>query len=269
MIYDIARRSSQTELDGVEIVKHLAIGVVDGTVTFIDNNKVKKMRGKCAGFVANNVEHCRIRGDVDAAICGDGLFTEIGPTRFVRNMLLECVESLSTQCNAVHEKQYPLHTSCAHKSVNQGNTSTGFASAGRHDQKKQTAIPFDTLHDRSNSLELEITSRDCRVDQLIRERFLMLPYEEKALQVLPCGETMDLLRWGLAEIPKEDCVTIRVKAEGQLPAVIRLDVLALLFRLFASEFCTLRRLLGFDYGQWLPVFSEENVIAKLSGAGLV
>jgi hypothetical protein len=97
----------------------------------------------------------------------------------------------------------------------------------------------------------------------------MLPYEEKALQVLPCGETMDLLRWDLAEIPKEDCVTIRVKAEGQLPAVIRLDVLAILFRLFAPEFCTLRRLLGFDYGQWLPVFSEENVIAKLSGAGLV
>jgi hypothetical protein len=67
---------------------------------------------------------------------------------------------------------------------------------------------------------------------------------------------VDLLRRGLAEVPKEDFMTIRIKAEGQLTAKLRPDVLAVLFSLFASEFCVLGRLLGFDCGQWFAVLAK-------------
>jgi hypothetical protein len=79
---------------------------------------------------------------------------------------------------------------------------------------------------------------------------------------------VDFLRRSLAETPKEDFVTIRIKAERKLTAKLRLDVLAILFRLFTSEFRVLGRLLGFDNGQWSAVLTKKNIIAKLPGAGL-
>jgi hypothetical protein len=116
-------------------------------------------------------------------------------------------------------------------------------------------------------LELEVTSSDCRIDQLIGERFLVLPNVEQPFKILPRGETVDLLRRGFAEVPKEDLVTVRIKAKGQVTAKLRLNVLAVLLGLLSPQFCVLRRPFGFDDCECLTILAEENIVAKFFGFG--
>jgi hypothetical protein len=43
----------------------------------------------------------------------------------------------------------------------------------------------DTFHNRPDGLNLEIAASDSRIDQLIRERFFVLPNVEQAFKILP------------------------------------------------------------------------------------
>ena len=94
----------------------------------------------------------------------------------------------------------------------------------------------------------------------------MLPNVEQPFEVLPRGEPMDPLWRGFAKVPKEDFVAVRIEAEGQFAVMLRLDVVAILLGLLASEFSVLGSLLGFDDRQRLAVLAQENVVAKSSGA---
>jgi hypothetical protein len=44
VVNDIAGRGGETELDSIKIIKDFAVGVVNRTVTFVDDNEVEEMR---------------------------------------------------------------------------------------------------------------------------------------------------------------------------------------------------------------------------------
>jgi hypothetical protein len=96
VIYNISWRGCKTEFDGVEIVEHFAVSVVNGTVALIDDNEIEEMWRERVGFVVDDIEHCRVCGDIDASICGGRPFAKFRPPRFVRDMLLEGVKRLFT-----------------------------------------------------------------------------------------------------------------------------------------------------------------------------
>jgi hypothetical protein len=73
----------------------------------------------------------------------------------------------------------------AHKGVDKSDACASFASTSRHDKKKTAAAPFDAFHYRPNGLNLVITASDSCVNQLICERFLVLPNIEQAFKILP------------------------------------------------------------------------------------
>ena len=118
-------------------------------------------------------------------------------------MLFEGVESLSAQRDAVHKEKDPLHMSGSRKGVYQGDTSPGLAGPGGHDKEEPAAVLFNAVHNRPDGLELKIAACDSGVNQLIGERLLVLPEERQTFEVLPRGETMDLLGRGFAKVPKK------------------------------------------------------------------
>jgi hypothetical protein len=69
-----------------------------------------------------------------------------------------------------------------------------------------------------------------------------------------------------AKIPKEDFMAVGIEAERQFPFISLLDVVAILFGLFAPYFGVCRRFLGLDYGDGFAVFAKQNVVAELTGA---
>jgi hypothetical protein len=59
---------------------------------------------------------------------------------------------------------------------------------------------------------------------------------EQPFKVLPGWETVDLLRRGHTQIPEENLVTVGVEAERQFTTILFLDIVAILFALFAAQF---------------------------------
>ena len=78
VVDNVGRRGGEAECDGLEVIEHLAVGVVDGAVAFIYHDEIEEMRRERLRLVPDDVEHRRIRGDVDAAVCGDDLFADLG-----------------------------------------------------------------------------------------------------------------------------------------------------------------------------------------------
>ena len=204
VVHYIPRRGSEAELNCVEIVEHLAIRIVDGAVTFVDDNQIEEMWRERGGFIVDDIEHRRVRSNVDSAVGGDALFAGLRPAGLVGDVLFESVERLPTQGDAVNQKQNALHMPRTHEGIDQGDASAGLSGAGGHDQKKPAAIPLDPFHHRTDGLKLEIAASYSSVDQLFSEGFLVLPNEEQAFEVLPCGEAVDSLRRRFAKIPKKD-----------------------------------------------------------------
>jgi len=98
------------------------------------------------------------------------------------------------------------------------------------DIKNQTVVLI------AYGLKLIVTAGDGRVNQLVGERDFVLPNVEQPFKVLPGWETVDLLRRGHTQIPEENLVTVGVEAERQFTTILFLDIVAILFALFAAPF---------------------------------
>ena len=92
----------------------------------------------------------------------------------------------------------------------------------------------------------------------------MFPNEKEAFEILAGRKAVDPLRGRLAEIPKEDFMSVGVEAEWQVATIPRLDVLTLLFSLLASDLRIRRGFLGFHHSNRFAVLAEKNVVAKLA-----
>ena len=67
--------------------------------------------------------------------------------------------------------------------------------------------------------------------------------------------------WGIvANIPEENIISISIETEGEITVKFFLNVLAILFGLFSTEFRVFRSLFGFYYSERFSVFSKENII---------
>ena len=194
VIDDVCRCCRQTQRDGFEIVEHFAIGVVDGAMAFVDHDEIKKMGRKSMGLIANDVEHRRVRGNVDATIFGKKFFAIIGPAGLIGHVLLECSQCMFAQCNTVYQEQDFFGMASAHQCISHGNAGTGFAGTGGHNQKKITLLLFDAFQYRTYSPNLVVTPGDGGVDELLRQRLAIAADIGEALQIISGWEANDFAR---------------------------------------------------------------------------
>lgn len=111
--------------------------------------------------------------------------------------------------------------------------------------------------------DLVIAPGDRGVDELLRQRFAIATNVGKTFQIIACGEADDLAGRGILQIPEIELVAVGVETEWQLATQMLLDVVAILLGLFAANGGVAAGLFGFDHGQRLPIFAQQDVIAEL------
>lgn len=68
VVDDVGGGGRQTEGDRLEVIENFTVGVVNGTVAFIDDDEIEEVRREMLCFVPDDVEHRRIGGH---SKCGD------------------------------------------------------------------------------------------------------------------------------------------------------------------------------------------------------
>ena len=220
VVNDIGGRGGQPQGDGLEVVEDFAIGVVDGAVAFIDHDEIEKMRRQLLRLVPDDVEHGGIGGDIDAAVLGDELLADIGPARLVGQMLLEGGQCLFAQGDAIDQKKDLFGMSGAHQGIDHGDAGAGLAGAGGHDQQEVALFLFNAFQHGANGADLIVASGDGRVDQLLGQGLAVAADVWKPLKIIASGKADDLARRVVVQIPEIDLVSVGVKAERQLAALV-------------------------------------------------
>ena len=105
VIDNVPRCRRESQSNGFEIIEDLAVGIVNGSMTLIDDDEIKKMRRQVLRLIPDDVEHGGVSRYVDAAIFGDEpLFADIGPARLIGQMFFERCQRLLSERNAVNQE---------------------------------------------------------------------------------------------------------------------------------------------------------------------
>lgn len=102
------------------------------------------------------------------------------------------------------------------------------------------------------------------LDELLCQWFAIATDIGKAFQIVTGGKANHFARRSIFQIPKVGFEAVGVKAERQLAAQLLLNVVAILLGLLAAYGCVPAGLFGFDNGQWLAIFTQQDVVAELS-----
>ena len=204
-------------------------------MALIDDDEIKEMRRQVLRLIPNDIEHGGIGRDIDAAVFGDEFFADIGPAWFVGQMLFEGAKRLFAQGDAVDQKKHLLGMAGPHQGIDQGNAGARLAGTGGHHQQEVALLLLDAFQHRANGADLIITACNRRIDQLLREWFAIAAYVLKALQIVACRKTHHFARRIVFQIPEVSFEAVGIKAKWQLAAQLFLNVVAVLFGLFAAH----------------------------------
>ena len=123
----------------------------------------------------------------------------------------------------------------SHEGIDHCDTCACFSSSGCHHQEEVPSLRFDSFENRSNRSDLVVAASNICIDQFVRERLTISSNILQAFKIISRWKADDLSRREVAEIPKEDLETVRIEAIWQLTAMLRLNVVAILLGLLATD----------------------------------